>query len=144
MQDAGARWQVAGMRQLRRPARKPAADRAGGTTIYTSAQDFYIYHRPAPPGFEMWLNYAREQRCVLEVYDQIEHDLAPFRELPSLGNRACIQPAGGAQQGMQALDGGLNRVARRCSLQEQRRTSHAATDAPSGRSSAPSNPRQDG
>ena len=77
-QGGGVRWRVAGMR---RP-RKPAADRAGSTTTYTSAQDFYTYDRPAPPGFERWLNYAREQRCVLEVYDQMEHDLTPFRALP--------------------------------------------------------------
>lgn len=70
------------MRHSRKPARKAAADRAGTTTTYTSAQDFYIYHRAAPLGFEAWLNYTREQRCILEVYDQIEHDLAPFRELP--------------------------------------------------------------
>ena len=70
------------MRLLRKPARKPAADSAGSPSAYDSAQDYYIYHRPAPPGFEEWLNYAREQHCILKVYDQVEHDLASFRELP--------------------------------------------------------------
>lgn len=47
------------------------------------AQDFYIYNRPAPPGFAAWLDYAREHACILEKYDQIERDLAPFRTLPA-------------------------------------------------------------
>ena len=38
---------------------------------------------------------------------------------PPLGNCACIQPARGAKQGMQALDGGLNRIAGRGSLHKQ-------------------------
>ena len=81
------------MRHSRKPARKAAADRAGATTTYTSAQDFYTYHRAAPPGFEAWLNYAREERCILEAYDQIEHDLAPFRELPDNGEGRTITRA---------------------------------------------------
>ncbi|KAK9840812.1 hypothetical protein WJX81_006676 [Elliptochloris bilobata] len=77
MQDANntGRWQAAGQRSLRRSSYK----RAGSAPAYTSAQDFYIYNRPAPWGFEAWLNYARENRCVLEAYEQIERDLAPFR-----------------------------------------------------------------
>ena len=81
------------MRHFRKPARKAAADRAGTTTTYTSAQDFYIYQRAAPLCFEEWLNYAREQRCILEVYDQIEHDLAPFRKLPGTGEGRTITRA---------------------------------------------------
>ena len=33
-------------------------------------------------GFDAWLDYAREHGCILSEYDQIQHDLAPFRELP--------------------------------------------------------------
>ena len=81
------------MRHSRKLARNAAADHAGSATTYTSAQDFYIYHRAAPLGFEAWLNYARQQRCILEVYDQIEHDLAPFRELPGTGEGRTITRA---------------------------------------------------
>ena len=84
---------VSCMRHSRKPVRRAAAGRAGTTTTYTSAQDFYVYHRAAPLGFEAWLNYAREQRCILELYDQIEHDLAPFRELPGTGEGRTITRA---------------------------------------------------
>jgi hypothetical protein len=37
--------------------------------------------RPAPPGFDAWLAYAREQRCLtIQGYRQIEEDLLPFRD----------------------------------------------------------------
>lgn len=33
---------------------------------YKNSSDFYIYNRPPPHGWEGWLQYAREKRCVLE------------------------------------------------------------------------------
>ena len=33
-----------------------------------------------PPGFENWVAFAKERGCVLEPYDQIRRDLAPFRD----------------------------------------------------------------
>jgi len=56
---------------------------ARSAATYLDVQDFYIYDRPAPPGFAAWLDYARDHACILEQYDQIERDLAPFRALPA-------------------------------------------------------------
>ena len=44
-------------------------------------QPLYIYPRPRPPGFDAWLAFAKERQCELQQYDQIESDLAAFRDL---------------------------------------------------------------
>ena len=44
-------------------------------------QPLYIYPRPPPPGFDAWLAFAKERQCELQQYDQIESDLAAFRDL---------------------------------------------------------------
>ena len=72
---------------------------------------------------------ASAQAALVDVKVQAVRRGAGAQMDPPLGDCIRLQPSLGAQQRMQALDGCLDRVAWRVSLQEQRRTSHPMTGA---------------
>ncbi|KAF8175911.1 glycosyl transferase family 90-domain-containing protein [Mycena galopus ATCC 62051] len=37
--------------------------------------------RPPPQNFDKWFNFARENKCLIDEYDQIQRDLEPFHQL---------------------------------------------------------------
>ncbi|KAF8208823.1 hypothetical protein K438DRAFT_1812950 [Mycena galopus ATCC 62051] len=37
--------------------------------------------RPPPPNFDRWFQFARENQCLIDDYDQIHRDFAPFYQL---------------------------------------------------------------
>ncbi|KAJ6557370.1 glycosyl transferase family 90-domain-containing protein [Mycena vulgaris] len=37
--------------------------------------------RPPPPNFDRWFTFAREHKCLIDDYDQIQRDFEPFYQL---------------------------------------------------------------
>jgi hypothetical protein len=37
--------------------------------------------RAPPPNFDHWFRFARENKCLVDEYDQIHRDFAPFYQL---------------------------------------------------------------
>ncbi|KAJ7448244.1 glycosyl transferase family 90-domain-containing protein [Mycena galericulata] len=40
-----------------------------------------LNNRPPPPNFDKWFNYAQENKCLIDDYDQIRRDFEPFYQL---------------------------------------------------------------
>ena len=57
------------------------------------AHKHYIYSRPPPEGFNDWVAFAQENQCVLDSYEGIEKDLAPFQALPGGITQDLIEKA---------------------------------------------------
>jgi len=87
---AGAAASPAGAEQPAAVAWTPAVE---PRDAYRTPPDFFAYARPAPPGFERWLAYARPRQCVLGRYDRLEADLAPFRDPGSPARRTITRAA---------------------------------------------------
>ncbi len=87
---AGAAASPAAAEQPAAVAWTPAVEPRGA---YRAPTDFFAYARPAPPGFERWVEYARPRQCVLGRYDRLESDLAPFRDPGSPARRTITRAA---------------------------------------------------
>ncbi|KAJ7127451.1 glycosyl transferase family 90-domain-containing protein [Mycena crocata] len=48
------------------------------TTSYTLKSG-----RSPPPGFDRWFKYAKENQCLVDEYDRVHRDFAPFYEIAS-------------------------------------------------------------
>ncbi len=49
------------------------------------------YGRDPPPAFDRWLAFARQRGCTVEGFEQIDIDLAPFRDKNGMtGTGGCL------------------------------------------------------
>lgn len=73
-------WAACDAREAKKPP--PANTTAEDLAFIKDARRTYvsIHKRCPPPGYGMWLLYAREKECELHDYRYVERDFLPFRQ----------------------------------------------------------------
>ncbi|KAJ7751902.1 glycosyl transferase family 90-domain-containing protein [Mycena maculata] len=55
--------------------------RQSTTLAQASARYSLRTKRPPPPNYDLWFRFARDRKCLIDEYDQIQRDFKPFYQL---------------------------------------------------------------